>query len=112
MNNCVICNRKAKMTIKDEFTEELVYHHICRSCNSDLLRGLVEYEKGNVVSRCLQLAQTQKLDMKLAINVVRGRLGVNEAKKRTKLMEAEKRGVPMDMYDRGRRVPGSYGSNQ
>jgi hypothetical protein len=100
------------MTIKDEFTENPVHHRICKWCNDVILQGLVEYEKGNVVTRGLGLAQEHKLDKLLAINVARGRLAVKEAKRRTTLMKQEKHGVSMDIYDRGRRLPGSFGSNQ
>ena len=109
---CCICHRLARVVvIRVSDSHEAIYF-VCRECDRFLLKGLYDFEKGTVLIKALKVSEEEKLYLPYALNAIRGKYTLQEARRRTRLREQEQLGKTADVYNLGRRMPGSFGIKQ
>ena len=101
---CFICRDRASIQIP--YDEGTLY--ICERCDVNFFNDLFDYAKVERLREALIIAQTEKVSLGLALNVVRGRYDIKEAKRKQKLKERERLGKSVDMFVSMVRRPGSF----
>lgn len=101
---CFICRDRA--SIKISYDEGTLY--LCERCDVNFFNDLFDYAKIERLREALIIAQTEKVSLGLALNVVRGRYDVKEAKRKQKLKERERLGKSVDMFVSMVRRSGSF----
>jgi hypothetical protein len=103
---CYICGRQSNYL---SFAE----YNICHECKDSYFKKLRQSDMiVDEIKAATVIAHNENIPIVYALNVSIGRYSIAEAKRRIKLKQREKRGKSVDLYDLGRRQPGSYGGSK
>lgn len=109
---CCICKRHTCDDMFGVSNGSGDIYFFCRKCNKFFFKGLYYFEKGPILIKALKVSSEENIYIPYALNAIRGRYTLKEAKKRTRLREREQQGKSTDLYNLGKRTPGSFRSKK
>lgn len=111
-NKCLVCGRHANIEIKNIYEIERKTYFICSHCNGNILKGcLDQYDKWRILEKASKLFDEEKyIHRPYIIHAVRGKYTLQDAKEKSRTKKQQ--GDKVDIYDVGKRLPGSFQSRK